>query len=151
MQPSCTEGSAKRRSRWAGFLGDVRNETATFTEILRQGATVQEKSNAQFKQSAQRSFNAIHNVVGKKPDQSGRPPTQPRTRSQTAQRFSIPESPFEYEFKSANHDRWPVRPVTRGSERVFSQVRLGDYPNIARPKDVPYLTGWPMKRNRELL
>jgi hypothetical protein len=151
MQTSPQEASPKRRSRWAGFIGDVRNETATFKEILRQGATQQERSNVQFTQSAQRSFNAIHNIVRRKIDESGRPPAQRRGPSQSAPTLAIPESPFEYDFKIANHDRWPVRPVTRGTQRIFAPVRLRDYPKITRPKDIPYLTGWPVTKNGELL
>jgi hypothetical protein len=148
---SSAELSPRRKSQWAGFLGDVRNESTTFKEILQRASAEKTESNAQFKACAQHSFNAIHNVVRKKPDQVGRPLRQATRASSTLTRSNAPESPFEFEHKVANHDRWPVRPVTKVSQRILTPTRLGDHPGVARPKDIVCILGWPVSRHAELL
>jgi hypothetical protein len=155
MTVSRRSQSQQRRSRWSGFLGDVQNESVTFKEILRESAARKEQSNQDYRTFAQLSFNAIHNVVRKKPDPSRMTPNR-YSRLQgfhppPSQISEPPVTPFEFDTRVANHNRWPERPVTRNSLRVLNPVRLRDYSGMARHKDVPCILGAQVSDVTELL
>jgi hypothetical protein len=138
----------RRRSRWAGFLGDVKSESSTFKDILSKAAVQKAQVNRDYKTYAQRSFNAIHNVVRKKPDPSRMTPDHrsrmPDFHPEPPAVDAPPESPFEFDARIPNRDRWPVRPVTAGSCRVLTPVRLRDYPGVSRAKDITCVLGAPV-------
>jgi hypothetical protein len=139
--------SQQRRSRWSGFLGDVQNEATTFKEILREAAARKDQSNRDYAECAQRSFNAIHNVVRKKPDPARMTPNHfsrlPgfRPPPSDSPRSMVSGQGYEYDTSPPMRDRWPKRPITRNSLRILNPTRLNDYPAIVRPKDVACVMG----------
>jgi hypothetical protein len=130
-----------KRSRWNGFLGDVKRESSAFKDVLVQASLQKEESNEQFRQFAQISFNAIHNVQRRKPDPSKAVPRLTRPQTRSASRPPPKKSVWEFEDKDANHTRWPVRPITRTSKRILTPVRVQDYGSLPRPSDIVCVYG----------
>lgn len=130
-----------KAKRWNGFLTDIHQESTTFGEVVKSGILVKDMNEIDYKKHAQRSFNAIHNVERKKPDPNKMVFRQKR-KSTTRSINDQPKNPFQYETRLANYNNWPKRPGT--ARRILTPVRLGDYPDMERPKDVIALFGKPV-------
>jgi hypothetical protein len=138
-------------AQWASFLGDVRRESRVFKEALARTAAAKDESNAQFREWAHLSFGAIHNAKRNKPDPARAVPRLARPQTRSCSRASKRPSVFEFEDKDANYTRWPVRPATRTSQRVFAPVRLLDYPEQGRPHDIICVFGAPVSAGDDVL
>ena len=136
--------NAYNPKRWAGFLSDIHTEANTFKQVLKDASTTRDKSNSEFANLGERSFRSIHNIERKKVDLSkcvprlSRPSTQHIKTRQTT-------SPFEFEMRVANHDRWPKRPSS--ARRILSPVKLNDYSDGKRKHDMICVFGAPLDKD----
>jgi hypothetical protein len=139
-----------KRSRWNGFLGDVKRESCAFKEVLMNASAEKEESNRRFKESAQYSFRAIRYAARKNPDPTKAVPRLTRPQTRSAGGPPEKKSPWEFDENEKCHT-WPARPITRISQRVLSPVRLQDYPPNSRPQDIICLYGLPVDRHDKVL
>lgn len=130
-----------KATRWNGFLNDIHQESNTFGEIVKSGSIVKEQNDQEFKATAQKSFNAIHNVKRKKSDPSKMVPRQKRKQIKSLNTHD--KNQFQHDMRLANYSNWPLRPNT-STKRILSPTRLADYPEMKRPKIVPTLLGEPV-------
>lgn len=130
-----------KSNRWTGFLNDIQQESNQFGEIVKNGSIVKEKNDQEFKQTAQKSFNAIHNVKRKKADPNKMVPRQKRRQIKSLN--AKDKNQFHHDMRLANYSNWPLR-ATSPTKRILSPIRLGDYPNMKRPMDVPTMLGEPV-------
>lgn len=126
--------------KWFKLIAEVREESDTLAKIIKQGADQREACNKEFAKSAQRSFNAIHNV--KRTPVT--PTTIPRmkTRKSSLKTREICPSSFgvmEFETPPTNVDKWPKR--ENSAKRIFTPEKLEDYPVNQRHKDLFVLSG----------
>ena len=146
--------------RWTGFLTGVKEESLNFKQVMSDIKKNKDKSNADYQKFAKESFNSIHRIPSRNNDQTqkiSRPSSSSirrqnryKTTKSSIRRKSIntlhtqeqQTSPFEFDIRVSNHDRWPKRPSS--AHRILKPTKLQDYPDLERPKDIVCVLGTPL-------
>ncbi|KAK8845088.1 hypothetical protein M9Y10_021266 [Tritrichomonas musculus] len=145
--------------RWNGFLTDIKLESISFKKIMSEVTQNKDKSNADFEKFSKESFASIRRASLRNNDQqhqisrlsasSRLNQTHNRKIKNAVRRsnnnFHTQEqqsSPFEFDIRISNHDRWPKRPSS--ARRILRPVKLQDYPDLERPKDIICVMGAPL-------
>lgn len=146
--------------RWTGFLTGVKEESLTFRKVMSEITKNKDQSNAEFAKFAKESFFSIHRGTSLNDSQyrkasklasaSRLSQTRPKTAKNPIRRrnsnvLSVQErqeSPFEFDIRISNHDRWPKR--ASSARRILAPVKLQDYPDLERPKDIVCVLGAPI-------
>ena len=124
--------------RWKRFLSDIHEESSTFSGIQEQTLAASLRSNQEYAKCEQVSFNAIHNVTRKPPLQDTGVPRVKKPKEPVTEPKKTYD-PFEYAFRISNSYVFPVR--KNSAQRIFNPVKLQDYPNLKRKKDIPVVGG----------
>ena len=132
--------------KWFDLIAQVKEENDALTEILKRGSDERAKSNLEYLEKRQKSFNAIHGiqrsgvpsrVVTGKHKRSPYPhktsKVEPRNVSELSS-FAV----MEFDTPVTNVDKWPKRKTP--ARRILSPVKLNDY-NNKRHKDTFVLSG----------
>lgn len=154
--PFETEKTYKPR-RWNGFISDIKEESSAFKQVLKDAKTSRDKSNEDYEKFAIRSYKVIHrppkgenkynNSVPRLSAQSQRPSrNKNRSINLRGKASNSSDLPFEYDVRITNHDKWPNRPSS--AYRIFKSVRLNDYPDVQRKKDMVCVMGSPIRSSR---
>lgn len=155
--PDCTY----KPKRWTGFLTDIKEESLTFQQVMSEITKNKDQSNADYAKFAKESFFSIHRGTSLNDDQQRRVSKkrslsrlnqshQKTTKSTTIRRnsnnvLSMQEqqgSTFEFDIRISNHNRWPKR--ASSARRILRPVKLQDYPDLERHKDIVCVLGAPL-------
>lgn len=132
---------------WFSFVRQLKEDTKIMKNVIKKGHEDGVNSNKEYSEFRQKTFNAIHGVKRKPASEIERVPRARRTgRSTLSTSRTAPQKTFvkeiEFEMPPTNTYNWPKR--NSSAKRVFKPVKLNDYPNLNRKKDMIILYGAPV-------
>ena len=147
MKKTQVKSSLSSGKKWFNLIDQVKEENQALAEIIKKGTDERTKSNLEYFRFRQQSFNSIHNIKKSTPSSPMSPNKMQRSKSvrrenQTEKRGIGQLSSFavmEFETPVTNVDRWPKR--NSAAKRILSPVKLKDYGNIRKKRDMFILSG----------
>lgn len=132
---------------WFNFVRQLKEDSKIMKTIIKKGHEDGVNSNKEYSEFRQKTFNAIYGVKRKPATEIERVPKARRigcsslSTSRTAPQKSYVKE-IEFEMPPTNTYNWPKR--NSSAKRVFRPVKLNDYPNMKRKKDLIILYGAPV-------